>query len=95
MFSGGSYEEVARWLKMFLTSHAKREHPRIEVVLDDDEARGGVSYGARLTFEDHTSDLMEFSYQEVAARRGELAWCAALAARVRQAARDLIHVAAR
>ena len=95
MFSGGSYDEVARWLKMFLTSHAKREHPRVEVVLDDDEAREGVSYGARLQFDERVSDLMEFSYQEVAARRGELAWCAALAQRVRQAARDLIHVPAR
>jgi hypothetical protein len=95
MFSGGSYDEVARWLKMFLTSHVKRENPRVEVVLDDDEARQGVSYGARLRFDGRESDLMEFSYQEVAARRGELAWCAALAQRVRQAARDLIHVPAR
>jgi hypothetical protein len=95
MFSGGSYEEVARWLRMFLTSHAKREDPRVEVVFDDDDARESISYGARLRLGDRTGDLMEFSYPEVAQRRGELAWCADLAARVRLAARDLIHVPAR
>ena len=33
---------------------------------------------------------MEFDYQEVAQHRGELAWCAALAERVRQQARQLL-----
>jgi hypothetical protein len=90
MFSGGSYEEVARWLKMFLNSHAKREHPRIEAVLEDDDVREGVSYVARLHFEGRTSPLMEFDYKEVAAHRGELAWCADLAQRVRREARTLL-----
>jgi hypothetical protein len=95
VFSGGSYDEVARWIRMFLTSHAKREDPRIEVVLDDDDAREGSSYGARLRLGERTGELMELPFGEVAERRGELAWCAALAERIRQQARDLIHVAAR
>jgi hypothetical protein len=44
---------------------------------------------------------MEFDYPEVAQHRGELAWCAALAARVRREASTLLagstaaHVRAR
>ena len=90
MFSGGSYDEVARWLKMFLNSHAKREHPRIEAMLDDDEARENVSYAARLVLDDRTSPVMEFDYKTVAAHRGELAWCLDLARRVRREARALL-----
>jgi hypothetical protein len=89
MFSGGSYDEVARWLKMFLNSHAKREHPRVEAVLEDDEAREGVSYAARLELGERRSPVMEFDYKDVAAHRGELAWCAGLAQRVRHEARGL------
>ena len=33
---------------------------------------------------------MEFEYDVVAQRRGELAWCAALAQRVREQARQLL-----
>jgi hypothetical protein len=101
MFSGGSYEEVKRWLRMFLNSHAKREDPRVEAVLDDDDAREGRSYGARLRLGPHCTGLMEFDYPEVAQHRGELAWCAALAARVRREASTLLagstaaHVRAR
>ena len=90
MFSGGSYDEVARWLKMFLNSHAKREHPRVETVLDDDDAREDVSYAARLVLGERTSSLMEFDYKTVAAHRGELAWCSDLARRVRREARLLL-----
>ena len=90
MFSGGSYDEVARWLKMFLNSHAKREHPRIEAVLEDDEARENVSYAARLVLGDRTSPLMEFDYKTVAAHRGELAWCTDLARSVRREAGALL-----
>jgi hypothetical protein len=90
MFSGGSYDEVKRWLLMFLNSHAKRENPRVEAVLDDDDARDGRSYGVWLRFGPHGSRLMEFDYQEVAQHRGELAWCAALAERVRREARELL-----
>ena len=90
MFSGGGYEEVGRWLWNFLTSHAKREHARIEVVLDDAPEREGVSYGARLRFGDRVSTLMEFDFKEVAERRENLAWCADLAARTRARARELL-----
>ena len=90
MFSGGSYDEVARWLKMFLNSHAKREQPRIEATLDDDEARENVSYAARLVLDDRTSPVMELDYKTVAAHRGELAWCLDLARRVRREARVLL-----
>ena len=90
MFSGGSYDEVKRWLRMFLNSHAKRENPRVEAVLDDDDVREGLSYGAWLRLGAQSSELMEFDYGEVAQHRGELAWCAALATRVRQQARQLL-----
>jgi hypothetical protein len=90
MFSGGSYDDVKRWLRMFLNSHAKREDPHIEAVLDDDDERDGRSYGAWLRLGEHSTGLMEFDYQEVAQHRGELAWCAALAERVRQEARTLL-----
>ena len=90
MFSGGSYDEVARWLKMFLNSHAKREQPRVEALLEDDEARENVSYAARLVLGDRTSPVMEFDYKIVAAHRGEFAWCTDLAQRVRREARLLL-----
>lgn len=89
-FSGGSYEEVARWLRNFLASHAKREDPRIEVVLEAGDERQGRSYGARLVLGDQTSDLLEFDYKEVAAQRGNLARCQAMAERTRALARALI-----
>ena len=83
MFSGGTYEEVTRWLKNFLTSHAKREYLRAEVVFDDDDALQGRGYRARLHVGDRVSEPMEFDYKEVAEHRGALAWCAALALRTR------------
>jgi hypothetical protein len=90
MFSGGSYDEVARWLRMFLTSHAKREHPRIEVILDEDDALQGRAYRARLRFGDRVSEPLELEFQDVADHRGTLAWCASLAARTRGVARSLL-----
>ena len=89
MFSGGSYDEVARWLRVFLTSHAKREHPRMEVVLDEDDGLQGRAYRARLRFGEQVSESMELDFQDVADHRGALAWCAALAARTRAQARSL------
>jgi hypothetical protein len=89
MFSGGSYEEVARWLRNFLTSHAKREHPRVEAVMDDDDALQGRGYRARLRLGDRLSEPLELEYKDVADHRGALAWCAALAARTRALARSL------
>ena len=90
MFSGGSYDEVARWLRVFLTSHAKREHPRVEVVLDDDDALRGRAYRARLRFGEQVSQPLELDFKEVADQRGTLAWCAALASRTRALARSLL-----
>jgi len=92
MFSGGSYAEVARWLRIFLTSHAKREDPRLEVELEEGDRREGASYGARLRLASRRSVPLEFAYPEVAASRGSLAWCATMADRVRAAARDLVAV---
>jgi|SRR5215510_7889111 len=88
MFSGGDSHEVARWLKNFLTSHAKREHPRIEVNLATDGEREGVAYVATLTLGERAAPPLEFEFAEVAAHRGELAWCNALAARTRRLARE-------
>jgi hypothetical protein len=90
MFSGGSYDEVERWLRVFLTSHAKREHPRVEVALDEDEALQGRAYRARLRFGERVSEPLDLDYKDVADQRGTLAWCAALAARARAQARTLL-----
>ena len=94
MFSGGSYDDVARWLLNFLLSHAKREHPRIEVVFEADDEREGKSYGARLTLDGRSTSTIEFAYPDVAARRGDLAWCRAMAAQTRQSARGLLSAVA-
>jgi hypothetical protein len=88
VFSGGTYHEVARWLRNFLTAHAKRVDPRIEVELDADE-REGHSFGARVKLGQRLGPLVELDFRDVAANRGSLAWCAALAERTRQAAREL------
>lgn len=90
MFSGGSYDEVARWLRNFLTSHAKREDPRVEVRLEVGDERQGRSYGASVSLGDRTADLIEFDYKEVADGRGSLAWCAGQATRARALARGLL-----
>jgi hypothetical protein len=90
-FSGGSYEEVARWLWNFLTAHAKREDPRVEVVVDADDEREGKSYGARLRFGSRLGPLWEFDYKEVADNRGSLAWCEQMAAETRAYTRRLLE----
>jgi hypothetical protein len=90
MFSGGNYDEVSRWLRVFLTSHAKREHPRVEVVLDEDDALQGRAFRARLRLGQQVSEAIDLSYEDATAHRGELAWCVALAARARALARGLL-----
>lgn len=90
MFSGGSYHEVERWLWNFLTSHAKHVNPRIEVALEAGDEGEGTSYGARLRLEARVSPVVEFDFSEVAANRGSLAWCAALAERTKRLARELV-----
>ena len=87
MFSGGDYHEVARWLWNFLTSHAKREHPRIEVTLDSKGEREGTSYAATLRLDGRATPPMEFDFRDVADHRGDLVWCRALAERTRALAR--------
>ena len=88
-FSGGSYEDVARWLGNFLLSHAKREHLRVEVELESGDEREGKSYGARFRIGEIVSDPVEYDYRTVAEHRGELAWCRDLAERTRLLVRDL------
>jgi len=90
VFSGGTYPEVARWLWNFLTAHAKRVDPRFEVEVDADDEREGTSYGARLRFLHHRGPTLEFEFREVADNRGSLAWCSALAERIKSAARELV-----
>jgi hypothetical protein len=90
VFSGGTYQEVARWLWNFLTAHAKRVDPRIEVALDAEDAREGQSYGARLSFRRQLGATIEFEFRDVADNRGSLAWCSALAERTKSLARELV-----
>ncbi len=90
MFSGGTYEEVARWLRNFLAAHAKRVDPRVEAELDTEGEREGKSYAARLRLSRQLGPLIEFQVREVAGNRGSLAWCAALAERVKGLARELV-----
>jgi hypothetical protein len=94
MFSGGTYDEVARWLWNFLAAHAKRENVRAEVELQAGEEREGKSYAARVRVGEKLSALIEFEFAEVARNRGTLEWCATLAARVREVVRDLGAAAA-
>ena len=88
-FSGGSYSDVERWLRNFLTAHAKREHLRAEVDLDSGDEREGKSFGARFRLAEQRSAPIEFDFPTVADHRGELQWCRDLAERARQAVRDL------
>jgi hypothetical protein len=90
VFSGGTYREVERWLRNFLTAHAKRVDPRIEVSLEDDDRREGKSYGARLRFGQRLGPLIELNFREVADSRGSLAWCTRLAEGISRMARDLV-----
>ena len=94
MFSGGTYDEVARWLRNFLTSHAKRESVRAEIELETGDEREGKSYAARVRLGQKVTPPIEFEYPDVARNRGSLEWCARLAARVREVVRDLGAAAA-
>jgi hypothetical protein len=93
MFSGGTYDEVARWLRNFLAAHAKRENVRAEVELEAGEEREG-KYVTRVRLGQRFSPPMEFEFADVARNRGSLEWCATLAVRVREVVRDLGAVAA-
>jgi hypothetical protein len=84
VFSGGTYPEVARWLWNFLTAHAKRVDPRLEVILDAGDEREGKSYGARLSFLHHLGPPLEFEFRDAADNRGSLA------ERIKALARELV-----
>ena len=93
-FSGGDYEEVARWLRNFVISHAKREDLRVEAVVETDRPREGKSFGVRLglgeaLYPPADQSPLELSFAEVASNRGSLLWCSALAGRVRELAHAL------
>ncbi len=75
---------------MFLTSHAKREDPRVEVTVDTGREREGKTYAVRLQLDDAVSPAVEYVYSEVAENRGNLAWCRTEADRTRARARDLL-----
>jgi hypothetical protein len=94
VFSGGTYEEVGRWLWNFLTSHAKRETPRAEVILDAGAEGGSGSYRARFRLGNELSSVSEVDYREVADNRGNLAWCRAWADKARAQVRALVSTAA-
>jgi hypothetical protein len=94
MFSGGTYDEVARWLQNFLASHAKRENVHAEVELEAGEEREGKSYAARVRLGERLTGPIEFEFADVARNRGSLDWCATQAARVREVVRDLGAAAA-
>ena len=89
MFSGGDYHEVARWLEKFVNSHAKREDPRAEAVLDTEGPREGTSYGVSVRLGERRSSEIELTFADVAGNRGSLAWCQELADRVRGLVREI------
>jgi hypothetical protein len=96
MFSGGDYVEVGRWLRNFVTSHAKQEHPRLEAVVEAGGPREGQSYGVRLRLSHQLrpgpeAPPVELDYAEVARERGNMAWCAGWARRVRALGRELLE----
>jgi len=94
VFSGGDYEEVARWLRNFVAAHAKRENLRVEAVVEAQGPRAGRTYGVRLRLGEGLRPAppappVELAFPEVAGNRGSLAWCTDLARRVRALAREL------
>ncbi|MBI4590162.1 MAG: hypothetical protein HY725_15115 [Candidatus Rokubacteria bacterium] len=96
MFAGGSYEEVGRWLRGFVTSHAKRESPRVEAIVEAGDEREGKSFGVRLRLGERfhpplDQPAIELSFDEVGAGKGSFAWCEAEATRVRGWARELLE----
>jgi hypothetical protein len=99
VFAGGSYEEVARWLLGFLNSHAKRESPRVEGIVEAGEERAAKAFGVRLRLgQDYEPPLaepaIEFSFEEVAAGKGSWSWCQAMSQRVSGWARRLLQAEA-
>jgi len=94
MFSGGDYDEVARWLWNLAESHAKRENLHAEALLDREGPREGKAYGLRVRIGERLSSEIELAYPEARDHRGSLAWCQALAERIRGLVRDTVAPAA-
>ena len=88
MFSGGDYREVARWLENFVTSHAKRENLHAECALETDGPHEGAGYALRVKVGERLSSEIKFGFGDVAAGRGSMVWCRALADRVRGLVRE-------
>jgi hypothetical protein len=91
--------EAARWLRGFAASHAKRESPLVEVQVEPRGEGTAAGLDLRLTLGGRQHPPageapIRLGAAEVAEGRTRLAWCEALAARVRQAARDLVAGAA-
>ena len=92
------YRDTATWLAGFVRSHAKRESPRIEVLLDTAGPRESHSYGVRLSLDGRVlptpgSPPIVLAFREVAEGRTRFAWCAALGERIRATARELLATA--
>jgi hypothetical protein len=89
------YDDVARWLHNFAASHAKRENPRAEVIVETGADREGRAYGLRLVLAGRMhpptdQPPLEFGFAEVAEGRTRFAWCESLAQRIRGEVRRLI-----
>ncbi|MFQ5829308.1 MAG: hypothetical protein ACE5JD_09155 [Candidatus Methylomirabilia bacterium] len=96
MLKGSSYDEVGRWLLNFANSHAKRESPRLEGLVENTEERKGRSYGLRLRIGDRVIPPLdqspaELAYPEVSDGRSSFVWCDDLAKRIRGWARELLE----
>ena len=99
MFAGGSYEEVGRWLLGFVNSHAKRESPRIEGIVEAGDQRAGKAFGVRLRLGEKyepppEQPAIELLFEEVSSGKGSLAWCQSEGARMRGWARQLLEAEA-
>jgi hypothetical protein len=95
VFAGGSYEEVGRWLLVFINSHAKRESPRCQAIVEAGDERAGETFGLRLALGGSyhpplDQPAVELSYDEASAGKGSFPWCESLGKRVRGWAREML-----
>lgn len=81
-----SYDEIAAWLRGFATSHVKRDDPRWEVTVAAPAAGAEGRYTIRVIRSGREAAPLELTYTEVVEGRTRLAWCEALAARLRAGA---------
>jgi hypothetical protein len=91
--------EVGRWLLAFARSHAKREDPRLEAVLETGTGAQGAWCAVRLRLPGlepagPTATVGPLAHGDVAEGRTRFSWCEDLARRVRTAARGLAAQAA-